>query len=97
MPIKNQKYAFVTSDGWEASLSERWPNAPEYGEYRLLVFSGASLDPLKSEFTEANFRQLGTQGTIEAMEAGELGPLVCSIEEARDVADHYTEEYTEEV
>jgi hypothetical protein len=94
MPISNQKYAFVTQEGWE-TLKERWPDAPLYGNYRLLVFSGNQLPGLEEEYSDAEFKYLETQETIDAMLEGTIGPFICSLSQARDIAKHFTPE-TEE-
>lgn len=97
MPVGNQKYALVTEAGWEASLSTRWPDAPLVGGYRLLVFSGKDLSNLEAEYSEAEFKYLSLEDTIAAVNLGEIGPFICSLEQARDVVNHFTPEVTEEV
>jgi len=90
MPINNQKYAFVTLQGWESSLSERWPDAPIYGEYKLLVFAGSDLPSIESEYSEADFKYLPASETIEQMNLGAIGPFICNLEQAREIAAHFT-------
>lgn len=90
MPIENQKYAFVTNEGWERSLSERWPDAPLYGGYRLLVFAGADLPKIENEYADADFKYLSTSETIKAIESAEVGPFICDINQAREIAKHFT-------
>ena len=92
MPITNQKYAFVTEQGWESSLSERWPDAPLVGDYRLLVFAGTDLPKLEAEYADAEFKYLTASETIEQMTSGTIGPFICNIEQAREVAKHFTPE-----
>ena len=90
MPINNQKYAFVTNEGWESSLSERWPDAPLYGGYRLLVFAGSDLPKIEKEYTEADFKYLSSNETIKAIESAEVGPFICDINQAREIAKYFT-------
>lgn len=90
MPITNQKYALVTTKGWELSLSERWPDAPTYGEYKLLVFAGSDLASIETKYSEADFKHLSAVKTIEQMNLGAIGPFVCSLEQAREIAAHFT-------
>ena len=89
MPVTNQKYAFVTAQGWESSLSERWPDAPLIGGYRLLVFAGADLKPLEAEYSNAEFKYLDEQQAIEQMGLGNVGPFICDINQAREVCKHF--------
>lgn len=98
MPITNQKYAFVTAQGWESSLCERWPNAPQYGDYRLLVFAGSDLPRLESEYSNVDFKYLEASETIEQMGLGAIWPLICNLEQAREIAEYFTpdEELTNE-
>lgn len=90
MPIINQRYAFVTNEGWELSLSERWPDAPTYGEYKLLVFAGSDLASIETEYSEAEFKYLSVNETIEQMNIGAIGPFICNLEQAREIAAHFT-------
>ena len=90
MPITNQKYAFVTAQGWESSLSERWPDAPLIGDYRLLVFAGADLPKLEVEYADAEFKYLSASETIEQVTSGAIGPFICNIEQAREVVTYFS-------
>ncbi len=90
MPIANQKYALVTIKGWELSLSERWPDAPTYGDYKLLVFAGSDLESIETEYSEADFKYLAASETIDQMEQGAIGPFICDINQAREIAAHFT-------
>ncbi len=90
MPINNQKYAFVTKEGWELSLSERWPDALTFGDYKLLVFAGSDLTSIEPEYSEADFKYLSARETIEKMNLGVIGPFICNLEQAREVAAHFT-------
>lgn len=90
MPVTNQKYAFVTAQGWDKSLNERWPDAPLIGEYRLLVFAGADLKPLEAEYSNAEFKYLNVHKTIEQLERGNIGPFICDINQVKQVIDHFT-------
>ncbi|GAA61825.1 hypothetical protein P20652_3714 [Pseudoalteromonas sp. BSi20652] len=89
MPVNNQKYALVTNEGWESSLNERWSNAPLVGGYRLLVFSGSDLPKLEAEYSDTEFKYLTVEDTIEAMNAGEIGPFICNINQAREIVAHF--------
>lgn len=84
-----QLYAFVTAAGWERSLSSRWPDAPLVDDYRLLVFTNEDLPKLKAEYSNAEFKELTTEQTIEAMSAGEVGPFVCDLSIARAIISHF--------
>lgn len=90
MPVINQKYAFVTDKGWQTSLSKRWPDAQGYSGYRLLVFAGSDLPKLEREYEKANFKYLNVKQTIENIELGNTGPFICNLEQAREVANHFT-------
>lgn len=90
MPITNQRYALVTKQSWELSLSGRWPDAPTYGNYKLLVFAGSDLPSIESEYSEADFKYLSVSETIEQMEQGIIGPFICNLEQAREIAAHFT-------
>ena len=90
MPVTNQKYAFVTSEGWGKSLSERWPDAPTFGEYKLLVFAGSDLPGIESEYSKADFKYLPATETIEQMNLGVIGPFICNLEQAREIVAHFT-------
>lgn len=90
MPIANQKYALVTVDGWELSLSERWPDAPTYGDYKLLVFAGSDLLGIERDYHEADFKHLSAIETIEQMNLGAIGTFICNLEQAREIAAHFT-------
>ncbi|MDC9527604.1 hypothetical protein PSH54_19180 [Pseudoalteromonas sp. Angola-30] len=85
-----QLYAFVTAAGWERSLSTRWPDAPLINNYRLLVFTNQDLPKLKTEYSTAEFKELSTEKTIEAINAGEIGPFICDINQARKIVAHFT-------
>jgi len=89
MPIINQRYALVTNEGWVKSLSERWPNAPQYGDYRLLVFAGADLPKLEAEYSNADFKYLESIETIEQMGLSAIGPFICNLEQAREIAEYF--------
>lgn len=90
MPVTNQGYALVTSEGWVKSLSERWPDAPQYGDYRMLVFAGADLPKIEAEYSNADFKYLEASETIEQMESGAIGPFICNLEQAREIAEYFT-------
>ena len=92
MPVANQKYAFVTEQGWESSLFEKWPDAPLVGDYRLLVFAGAELPKLEAEYADVEFKYLSASKTIEQMTSVTIGPFICNIEQAREVAKHFTKD-----
>lgn len=91
----HQLYALVTAAGWERSLSKRWPDATLIGDYRLLVFINDDLPKLKAEYSNAEFKELTIGQTIEAMNAGEVGPFVCDLLKARAIVSHFNppEEY----
>lgn len=91
MPVKNQKYAFVTKQGWELSLSERWSGAPTYGDYKLLVFAGSDLASIETEYSNADFKYLSASETIEQMTSGSIGPFICNLEQAREIAANFTQ------
>lgn len=84
-----QVYALVTKDGWSRSLSKRWPDAPLVGNYRLLVFTNEDLPKLKEEYTQAVFKELDQQQTINAMSAGEVGPFLCSLNTVTAIIDYF--------
>lgn len=90
MPVENQRYALVTVKGWGHSLSERWPDAPTYGKYKLLVFAGSDLASIETEYSEAAFKYLSASETIEQMKQGIIGPFICNLEQAREIAAHFT-------
>jgi|GEM_PF-2980673 len=90
MPITNQRYALVTKQSWELSLSGRWPDAPTYGNYKLLVFAGSDLAGIESEYHKADFKHLSASETIEQMNLGAIGPFICNLEQAREIAAHFT-------
>lgn len=90
MPVKNQKYAFVTNQGWVKSLSKRWPDAPTHGEYKLLVFAGSDLASIESDYSEAKFKYLSSSETIKQMELGTIGPFICNLEQTREIAEYFT-------
>lgn len=90
MPIINQKHALVTIEGWDKSLSERWPDAPQYGDYKLLAFAGSDLPKLESEYSNADFKYLEASKTIEQMKLGAIGPFICNLEQAREIAEYFT-------
>lgn len=92
-----QLYAFVTAGGWNNSLHASWPHAPLVGNYRLLVFTNEDLPRLKAEYDTAEFKELAKQQTIDAMNAGEVGPFICDLATAKDISMHFnpaTEEIT---
>ncbi len=90
MPIINQKHALVTEEGWVRLLFKRWPHAPVYGGYRLLAFAGSDLASIETEYSEADFKCLSASETIEQMERGIIGPFICNLEQAREIAAHFT-------
>jgi hypothetical protein len=83
-----QLYAFVTVAGWERSLSVRWPDAPLVGNYRLLVFTNEDLPKLKTEYSSATFKTLTAEQVINAMNANDVGPFICSLEQAKQIINH---------
>ena len=85
-----QIYAFVTAMGWAESLSERWPDAPLVGGYRVLVFTNADYPLLKEQYPTAEFKELTDEQTISAIDAGEIGPFVCSLEQTKQIMNHYS-------
>lgn len=92
-----QLYAFVTAAGWAESLSERWPHAPLVGGYRVLVFTNADYTLLKEQYPVAEFKELAVEQTIGAIDAGEIGPFVCSLEQLKQIMNHFAPpEITEE-
>lgn len=93
-----QLYAFVTSTGWAESLSERWPDAPLVGGYRVLVFTNADYLLLKEQYPTAEFKELTAEQTISAIDAGEIGPFVCSLEQTKQIMNHFAppEELTQD-
>lgn len=84
-----QLYAFVTAMGWAESLSERWPHAPLVGGYRVLVFTNADYPLLKEQYPTAEFKELTAEQTINAMNANELGPFVCTLEQTKQIMNHF--------
>ena len=90
-----QLYAFVTAEGWARSLSNRWPNAPLIGNYRLLVFTNQDLPKLKAEYSTAEFKELTIEKTIKSMSEGEVGPFICDLTKVRGIVFHFNppEEY----
>ena len=93
-----QLYAFVTSTGWAESLSERWPDAPLVGGYRVLVFTNADYQLLKEQYPTAEFKELTAEQTISAMNANGLGPFVCTLEQTKQIMNHFAppEQLTQE-
>ena len=93
-----QLYAFVTATGWAESLSERWPDAPLVNGYRVLVFPNADYPLLKEQYPTAEFKELTAEQTISAMNANELGPFVCSLEQLKQIMNHFAppEQLTQE-
>jgi len=85
----HQLYALVTASGWESSLSERWPDAPLVGNYRLLVFTNQDLPRLKYEYSTTEFKELTTEQAIQAMNAGEVGPFICDVSQASAIVYHF--------
>lgn len=85
-----QLYAFVTAMGWAESLSERWPDAPLVGGYRVLVFTNADYPLLKEQYPSAEFKELTSEQTISAIDSGEIGPFVCSLEQTKQIMNHYS-------
>ena len=90
--IKLDLYAFVTDAGWQAKLTSIRPHAPLYGDYRLLVFTESDLPSLESEYADAEFKYLSASETIEQITSGAIGPFICNIEQAREVAAYFTPE-----
>lgn len=93
-----QLYAFVTAAGWTESLSERWPDAPLVNGYRVLVFTNADYPALKQQYSEFEAKELTTEQTINAMNANELGPFVCTLEKTKQIMNHFAppEQLTQE-
>ena len=85
-----QLYAFVTAAGWSESLSERWPDAPLVGGYRVLVFTNADYPLLKEQYPTAEFKELTAEQTVNAINAKELGPFVCSLEQTKQIMSHFS-------
>ncbi len=85
-----QLYAFATAAGWAESLSERWPDAPLVGGYRVLVFTNADYPLLKEQYSTAEFKELTTEQTISAMNENELGPFVCTLEQTKQIMNHFS-------
>lgn len=85
-----QLYAFVTAMGWAESLSERWPDAPLVNGYRVLVFTNADYPLLKEQYPTAEFKELTAEQTINAMNANELGPFVCPLEQTKQIMNHFS-------
>ena len=90
--IKQDLYAFVTDAGWQDKLTAVRPHAPLYGNYRLLVFTGSELPSLEDKYADADFKYLEPSQTIEQMTGGAIGPFICNIEQAREVAAYFTPE-----
>jgi len=88
----NDLYAFVTDAGWHAKLATVRPNATLYGDYRLLVFTESDLPSIEAKYAGAEFKYLSASETIEHMNSGAIGPFICNIEQAREVAKHFTPE-----
>jgi hypothetical protein len=84
-----QLYAFVTAMGWAESLSERWPDAPLVGGYRVLVFTNADYPALKQQYSEFEAKELTVEQTISAINANKLGPFVCSLEQLKQIMNHF--------
>ena len=92
MPIADQLYALVTVNEWALSLSKRWPNAPTYGGYKLLVFAGSEIKSIETEYSSADFKYLEASKTIEKRKQGAIGPFVCNIGQARAITNYFTPE-----
>lgn len=90
--IKRDLYAFVTNTGWNDKLTAVRPHAPLCGSYRILVFTESDLPKLKAEYADAEFKHLEPIETIEQMTVGAIGPFICNIEQAREVAKHFSVE-----
>lgn len=93
-----QLYAFVTAMGWAESLSERWPDAPLVGGYRVLVFTNQDYPVLKQQYSDFEAKELTAEQTISAMNANESGPFVCTLEQTKQIMNHFAppEQLTQE-
>ncbi|MEH6553971.1 hypothetical protein [Pseudoalteromonas tetraodonis] len=91
-----QLYAFVTAMGWADSLSERWPDAPLVGGYRVLVFTNQDYPALKNQYSDFSAKELTADKTIEALKKNELGPFVCNLEDLKKVIQHFNPPLEEE-
>lgn len=85
-----QLYALVTAQYWALHLNERWPDAPLVGGYRVLVFTNQDYPVLKQQYSEFEAKELTTEQTINAMNANELGPFVCSLEQLKQIMNHFS-------
>ena len=90
--IKRDVYAFVTDAGWRDKLTTVRPHAPLCGSYRILVFTESDLPKLEAEYADAEFKYLSASETIEQMISGAVGPFICNLEQAREVAKNFTPE-----
>jgi len=91
MSIANQKYAFVTPESWQESLISRWPDAPLYGGYRLLVFTRKDLPKLEAEYSDVKFKYLDPDETIRSISDLEKGPFICSLTQTQEIVKYFRE------
>ena len=88
--IKYDLYAFVTDDGWRTGLIEKWPDAPIYGGYRLLVATATDFPKFEKEYSDVKFKHLLPTEVIQQMEMGNDGPFICDIYQAHEVVNHFS-------
>lgn len=85
-----QLYAFVTNAHWQANLTDKWPDAPLVGGYRVLVFTNADYQILKQQYSQFEAKELDADEIISGMEAGEIGAFICEIESLKVVMNHFS-------
>lgn len=85
-----QLYAFVTAQHWALHLNHRWPDAPLVNGYRVLVFTNADYPALKQQYSDVDAKELTAEQTISAMNANALGPFVCSLEQLKQIMNHFS-------
>ena len=84
-----QLYAFVTESSWLGFLKERWPDAPLVNGYRVLVFTNEDYPLLKQQYSEFEAKELSPDQVIEDIGLGESGPFVCSLEQTKEIMNHF--------
>lgn len=84
-----QLYAFVTEASWLSFLKEIWPDAPLINGYRVLVFTNIDYPVLKQQYSEFEAKEFTPDQVTEAIGIGESGPFVCSLEQTKQIMNHF--------
>lgn len=87
-----EKYAFITNENHALHVKSKWPDAISIGNnYRMVQFAGSDEPELIALAESLGFavKRLSLADTILVMDNLNLGPFICTHEQAVGVVNYF--------